>query len=73
MYNKYLADIMTYLSQKQNTADVSAATAVSSFYYMSKINLQHGKLTVENRKSIEKKTDTLRSIGKQSQESVGTG
>ena len=34
MSNKYLADIMTYLSQKQNTADVSAATAVSSFYYI---------------------------------------
>ena len=36
--------------------------------YMSrpKINLQHGKLTVENRKSREKKTDMLRSIGKQS-------
>jgi len=38
--------------------------------YMSKINLQHGKLTVENRKSKEKKTDVLRSIGKQSGESV---
>ena len=34
--------------------------------YMSKINLQRGKLTVENRKSREKKTDMLRSIGKQS-------
>jgi len=33
--------------------------------YMSKINLQRGKLTVENRKSREK-TDMLRSIGKQS-------
>jgi len=32
---------------------------------MSKINLQRGKLTVENRKSREK-TDMLRSIGKQS-------
>ena len=29
---------------------------------MSKINLQRGKLTVENRKSREKKTDMLRSI-----------
>ena len=39
--------------------------------YMSKINLQRGKLTVENRKSIErKKTDMLRSIGKQSGESM---
>jgi len=38
--------------------------------YMSKINLQRGKLTVENRKSREKKTDMLRSIGKQSGESV---
>jgi len=38
--------------------------------YMSKINLQHGKLTAENRKSKEKKTDVLRSIGKQSGESV---
>ena len=28
---------------------------------MSKINLQRGKLTVENRKSREKKTDMLRS------------
>jgi len=34
--------------------------------YMSKINLQRGKLTVENRKRREKKTDMLRSIGKQS-------
>ena len=38
--------------------------------YMSNINLQHGKLTVENRKSREKKTDMLRSIGKQCGESV---
>jgi len=38
--------------------------------YMSKINPQRGKLTVENRKSREKKTDMLRSIGKQSGESV---
>ena len=38
--------------------------------YMSKINLQRGKQTVENRKSREKKTDVLRSIGKQSGESV---
>jgi len=37
--------------------------------YMSEINLQRGKLTVENRKSREKKTDMLRSIGKQSGES----
>ena len=37
---------------------------------MSKINLQRGKLTVENKKSREKKTDMLRSIGKQSGESV---
>ena len=37
--------------------------------FMSKINLQRGKLTVENRKSREKKTDMLRSIGKQSGES----
>ena len=36
---------------------------------MSKINLQRGKLTVENRKSREK-TDMLRSISKQSGESV---
>jgi len=34
--------------------------------YMSKINLQSGILTVENRRSREKKTDMLRSIGKQS-------
>ena len=33
--------------------------------YMSKINLQRGKLTVENRKKREK-TDMLRSIGEQS-------
>ena len=38
--------------------------------YTSKINLQRGKLTVENRKSRQKKTDMLRSIGKQSGESV---
>ena len=38
--------------------------------YMSKINLQRGKLTVEKRKNREKKTDMLRSIGKQSGESV---
>jgi len=38
--------------------------------YMSKINLQRGRLTVENRRSREKKTDMLRSIGKQSGESV---
>ena len=38
--------------------------------YMSKINLQRGKLTVENRKSRERKTGMLRSIGKQSGESV---
>ena len=38
--------------------------------YMSKINVQRGKLTVENRKSSEEKTDMLRSIGKQSGESV---
>jgi len=38
--------------------------------YMSKINLQRGKLAVENRKSREKKTDMLRSIGIQSGESV---
>ena len=31
--------------------------------YMSKINLQSGILTVENRRSREKKTDMLRSIG----------
>ena len=38
--------------------------------YMSKINLQSGILTVENRRSRVKKTDMLRSIGKQSGESV---
>jgi len=38
--------------------------------YMSKTILQQGKLTVENRKSRERKTDMLRSIGKQSVESV---
>ena len=40
--------------------------------YRSKINLglQRGILTVENRKSREKKTDMLKSIGKQSGESV---
>jgi len=38
--------------------------------YMSKINLQSGILTVENRRSREKKTNMLRSIGKQSGESV---
>ena len=38
--------------------------------YMSKINLQRGILTVENRRSREKKTDMLRRIGKQSGESV---
>ena len=40
--------------------------------YMSQINLQHGKkqLTRENRKTKELKTDMLRSIGKQSGESV---
>jgi len=37
--------------------------------YMSKINLQSRILTVENRRSREK-TDMLRSIGKQSGESV---
>ena len=36
--------------------------------YMSKINLQSGILTVENRS--REKTDMLRSIGKQSGESV---
>jgi len=36
---------------------------------MSKINPQRGKPTVENRKSREK-TDMLRSIGKQSGDSV---
>ena len=38
--------------------------------YMSKINLQRGRLTVENRRSRERKTDMLRSIGKQPGESV---
>ena len=38
--------------------------------YISKINLQRGILTVDNRRSIEEKTDMLRSIGKQSGESV---
>ena len=38
--------------------------------YMSKINLQCGILTVENRRNREKKTDMLRSIGKQSGESM---
>ena len=40
--------------------------------FMSKINLQCGKLTVENRKSREKKRicSMHRSIGKQSGESV---
>ena len=41
--------------------------------YMSQINLQHGKKpTGENRKSgrLKSKTDMLRSIGKQSEESV---
>ena len=39
--------------------------------YMSKILIYSAeKLTVENRKSREKKTDMLRSIGKQSGESV---
>ena len=38
---------------------------------MSKINLQRGKLTVERTGRVErKKTDMLRSIGKQSGESV---
>jgi len=37
--------------------------------YVSEINLQRGKLTVENRKSRERKR-MLRSIGKQSGESV---
>jgi len=40
---------------------------------MSKINLQRGILTVDNRRSREKKTDMLRRIGKQSGESVGKG
>ena len=43
---------------------------MTSKTYISKINLQRGKLTVENRKSGERKTDMLRSIGKQSGESV---
>ena len=38
--------------------------------YTSKINLQSGILTVENRRSREKKTDMLRSVGKQSGESM---
>ena len=43
--------------------------------YMSQINLQHGTTTVENRKTTKYKdyrvkTDMLRSIGKQSGESV---
>ena len=43
--------------------------------YMSQINLQHGTTTVENRKTTKEKdyrvkTDMLRSIGKQSGESV---
>ena len=43
--------------------------------YMNQINLQHGTTTVENRKTTKKKdyrvqTDMLRSIGKQSGESV---
>ena len=37
---------------------------------MSKINLQSGILTVENRRSREKKNGYARSIGKQSGESV---
>ena len=43
---------------------------MTSKTYMSKINLQAETTTVENRKSREKKTDMLRSIGKQSGESV---
>ena len=48
-------------------------TAIKAF--MSHINLQHGTTTVENRKTTKKKdyrakTDMLRSIGKQSGESV---
>jgi len=43
---------------------------MTSKTYISKINLQRGKLTVENRKSRERKTDMLRSIGKQSGESA---
>ena len=42
--------------------------------YMSQINLQHGTITVKNRKTQSKKTrvktDMLRSIGKQSRESM---
>jgi len=38
--------------------------------YMIKINVQRGILTVENRRSNERKTDMLRRIGKQSGESV---
>ena len=43
--------------------------------YMSEINLQRGTTTVENRKTTKSKdyrvkTDMLRSIGKQSRESV---
>ena len=42
--------------------------------YMSQINLQHGTITVKNRKTQSKKTsvktDMLRSIGKQSGESM---
>ena len=43
--------------------------------YMSQINLQHGTTTVENMKTTKQKdyrvkTDMLRSIGKQSGESV---
>ena len=37
---------------------------------MSQINLQHGTTTVESSKTKKKKTDMLRSIGKQSVESV---
>ena len=37
--------------------------------YMSQINLQHGTITVKNRKTTIK-TDMLRSIGKQSRESM---
>ena len=43
---------------------------MTSKTYISKINLQRGKLTVENRKSREKKTDMLRSIARQFGESV---
>ena len=43
--------------------------------YMSQINLQHGTITVENRKTTKSKdyrvkTDMLRNIGKHSGESV---